>query len=133
LFVVPQARARDGELGSNFTTGRTNTRQLGPEQFVWIASEFPTPEDRWGGSNRGTFFDPEIERLHRLRMSSLDENARKQATITLTRRMTELVGPMPFLYSVEVIAAHGYVTGPIGKMPGQNGITWNVSEWGVNR
>jgi peptide/nickel transport system substrate-binding protein len=133
LSVIPQARARDGELGSNFGAARVNNRFIEPENFVWITDEWPTPENRWSGSNRGSFSDAEVDRLHHLRLSSLDENQRRQATIALIKRMTDLVGPAPFLYSVEVVVARKHVDGPVGRVSGQIGMTWNVHEWQIKR
>jgi peptide/nickel transport system substrate-binding protein len=133
MFVVPQARARDGELASSFPAARVNNRQLGTENFIWTANEFSLPENRWTGSNRGNFSDEEIERLQRIRMTSLDENERRQSTIALLKRMTDLAGPAPFLYSAEFVIARKYVRGPLGRMPSQNGLTWNVHEWELNR
>src|SRR5206468_7742547 len=82
LFVIPQARARDGELGSNFPGARVISRSIRPDNFVWIADEFPTAENRWTGSNRGSFFDAEIDRLQNVRMTSRDASHRRDAAIS---------------------------------------------------
>ncbi|MBM2812317.1 MAG: hypothetical protein HW416_3076 [Chloroflexi bacterium] len=133
LFVVPQAQARDDELATHYTAARVNNRQLGVEQFIWTSREFSTPENRWSGSNRGSFFDPEIDHLQNLRLTSLDESERRRATVSVLRRLTELAGPTPFLYAVEVILARSYVVGPVAKLPEQGGMTWNIHEWEVTR
>lgn len=131
IFVIPQARARDGELGSSFPAARVSSRGIRPDNFVWIADEFPTAENRWSGSNRGSFFDAEIDRLQKVRMTSLEEGQRREATIAVLKRMTELAGATPFLYSVEVVIARKHVAGPAGAVPSQNGMTWNIHEWGL--
>ncbi|MBM2809254.1 MAG: hypothetical protein HW416_13 [Chloroflexi bacterium] len=131
FFVVPQAQARDAESSTNFVATRASSRFLGPDQFAWSAMDFPTPENRWTGVNTGSFFDAEVDRLHNLRLTSLDDDQRRQATISLMKRMTEVVAPMPVLYSVEFIVARRYVLGPVGRVSGQNGLTWNVHEWAL--
>ena len=83
VFVIPQARARDGELGSSFPAARVSSRGIRPDNFIWIADEFPTAANRWSGSNRGSFFDAEIDRLQSTRMTSLDESQRREATISV--------------------------------------------------
>ncbi|MBM2809489.1 MAG: hypothetical protein HW416_248 [Chloroflexi bacterium] len=133
IFVVPQARARDGELGSNFTTARINNRSIAAENFVWTTDQISSPENRWTGGNRGGFSDAEVDRLQGIRVSSLDEGQRRQATIAVLKRMTDLVAPMPILYSAEVIIARKYVVGPVGDTGEQNGLTWNIHEWEIVR
>ena len=83
----------------------------------------------WSGSNRGSFFDAEIDRLQNVRMTALDESQRRDATIAVLKRVTELAGPTPFLYSVEVAIARKHVLGPVGAVPSQNGMTWNIQDW----
>jgi ABC-type transport system substrate-binding protein len=129
LFVIPQARVRDGELRSSFAAAGSNGRTIGPDNFVWTQEEFPTPENRWIGSNRGSFFDSEIDRLQKLRVTSLDENERRRAQVEQAKRMSELVGPTPLIYSIEVILARKNVVGPVGNYGPQEGMTWNVHEW----
>jgi peptide/nickel transport system substrate-binding protein len=133
LFVIPAARARDGELGSSFPAARVSNRGIRPDNFIWTTEELPTPENRWTGSNRGSFFDPEVDRLQKLRMTSLDETQRRNAAIAVIKRLTDLAGPTPFLYGVEVVVARAHVAGPMGAIPSQNGMTWNVHDWEVRR
>ncbi|MBM2809965.1 MAG: hypothetical protein HW416_724 [Chloroflexi bacterium] len=47
--------------------------------------------------------------------------------------MTELAGPTPFLYSVEVALVRKHVFGPVGNPTEQDGMTWNVHEWELTR
>jgi hypothetical protein len=131
--VIPLARARDNEFRASFPGADTVGRTIGAENFIWTAAELPTAENGWSGSNRGSFYDPEIDRLQRIRLTALDESERRQATVAQLKRMTEIVGPSPFLYSIEVILARKSVAGPVGNYGPQEGITWNVHEWEVSR
>jgi peptide/nickel transport system substrate-binding protein len=130
-YVIPAARARDGELRSSFPAAGLNGRTIGADTFVWTTENFPGPENRWQGSNRGSFADPEVDRLQKIRLTSADPNENKTATIALLRRMSELIGAVPLIYSVEVIIARNRVKGPVGNYGPQEGITWNIYEWEV--
>ena len=83
----------------------------------------------WDG--RRVVVDPEVDRLQRIRLTAIDPEDNKQATIDLLRRMAEQIGAVPLIYSVEVILARNKVKGPIGNYGPQEGITWNIFEWEV--
>ncbi len=130
-YIIPAARARDGELRSNFTGSALNGRTIGPDNFVWNTENFPGPENRWSGSNRGSFADPEVDRLQRIRLTATDPEEGRQATVAQLRRMSELIPAVPLIYSVEVILARNKVMGPIGNYGPQEGMTWNIHAWEV--
>ncbi|MBM2812668.1 MAG: hypothetical protein HW416_3427, partial [Chloroflexi bacterium] len=127
IFVIPVARSRDSELRTSFPGTALNQRSLGPDQFVWTSEQSPTPENRYIGSNRGSFFDPETDRLQGMIMTSLDAAQRRDAIVAQARRMTETVGVAPLIHPVAVILARKNVVGPIGGY--SSGLTWNVHEW----
>lgn len=83
------------------------------------------------GSNRGSFVDTEVERLHRIVTTSLREDQRRAAEIALHKRMSEVMGFGPLIYGVEVILAKNRVKGPVGNYAPQQGVTWNIFEWEV--
>lgn len=47
--------------------------------------------------------------------------------------MSEVVGIAPLYYELEVILARNGVKGPIGNYAPQQGITWNIFEWELDR
>ena len=94
-------------------------------------SESPTAETRWQGANRGSFNDPEVDRLQNVVLTSFDEQARLRATIELHRRMSEVLGIGNLYYSAEVLVARNRVKGPIGEYGGKSGMSWNIFEWEV--
>lgn len=130
-YILPAARARDGELRSSFTGAALNGRTIGPDNFVWTTENFPGPDNRWSGSNRGSFSDPEVDRLQKIRLTATDPGESRQATLAQMKRMAELIPAVPLIYSVEVILALNKVKGPIGNYGPQEGITWNVHEWEI--
>jgi ABC-type transport system substrate-binding protein len=101
------------------------------DNFVFTSSHFPTVEARWQGANRGSFYDPEVDRLHDLAMTSLDEAPRRSAVIALHRRMSETLGIGPLYQNPKLLIAKNKVQGPIGEAPQDSGLTWNVFEWEI--
>jgi peptide/nickel transport system substrate-binding protein len=129
--IIPAARARDGELRSSFTAASLNGRTIGPNNFVWTSSELPGPDNRWAGSNRGSFVDAETDRLQRVRLTAINQRESDEATVALLKRTSEIVGIAPLIYSVEAIIARNRLKGPVGNYVSQEGITWNIHEWEV--
>lgn len=129
LFIIPNARARDGEVFSFFPGVQVIARTMSIENFVFTSENIPTREQRWQGSNRGSFRDEQVDSLHRQILRSLDSQERNEATVALHRRMSEVLGIAPLYYEVEVILARNSVKGPIGNYAPQQGITWNIFEW----
>jgi peptide/nickel transport system substrate-binding protein len=127
--ILPAARERDRELRTSFPSTQLSQRGLALNDFVFVSEQVPNAETGYAGSNRGSFSDPEVDRFHRLALTALDPRERREATIGLHRRMSELAGYAPLFYSVEVIAARNRLKGPVGNYGPQVGITWNVHEW----
>jgi len=128
---VPSARTRDHEYRNSFPAANTGSRSISAENFDFVSEELPRAEVDWLGSNRGSFVDPEIDRLHALWTTSLREQERQDAQIALHRRVSEMVGFGPLFYSVEVILASSRVKGPVGNYGPQVGVAWNIFEWEV--
>jgi ABC-type transport system substrate-binding protein len=129
--ILPAARARDRELRTSFPSGQLSQRGLSVGDFVFVTDQAPKPELGFTGSNRGSLSDPEIDRLHRLAQTSLDSHQRRQALVGLHKRVSEIAAFGPLFYSVEVIAAHNRLKGPVGNYGPQIGITWNAFEWEI--
>jgi peptide/nickel transport system substrate-binding protein len=129
IQVLPAARERDREYRASFRAAHLGERTISPDNFYWVSSQAPTPESRFAELNRGSFADPEVDRLQNVVMTSFEEGARRQATLALHKRMSDLAGYIPLTYVVEVILARHAVKGPIGNYGPQVGITWNVFDW----
>ncbi|HEY3116090.1 MAG TPA: peptide ABC transporter substrate-binding protein [Chloroflexota bacterium] len=132
IYIIPSARRDDNEFQSSFPGGFVAARTISPDGFVWVSDQVAAAESRWTGSNRGSFHDPEIDRLAKQTTTLLDVKERNEATLALHRRTTDLVGFGPLYYEIEVIVARSNVKGPVGNYGPQQGITWNVFEWEVN-
>jgi peptide/nickel transport system substrate-binding protein len=129
--ILPAARNRDRELRTSFPSTQLSQRGLSISDFVFVTDQMPKPELGYAGSNRGSFSDAEVDRLHRIAQTSLDPRQRHNAVVGLHKRMSEVAGYGPLFYSVEVIAARDRLKGPVGNYGPQIGITWNVFEWEI--
>lgn len=129
--ILPAARERDRELRTSFPSTQLSQRGLTVNDFVFVSDQMPRAETGLVESNRGSFSDPEVDQLHRLALTSLDERQRHESIVRLHHRMSELAAYAPLFYSVEVIAARNRLKGPIGNHGSQIGITWNAFQWEV--
>src|SRR4029453_3826239 len=107
----------EGELRSRFPGAAVNGRTIGPDNFVWTTQNLPGPENRWSGSNRGSFADPEGDRLQKNRPPphAPDPGGNAQDPMAEVTRMSEPIPAVPLIYSVEVILALNRVKGPVGN------------------
>jgi peptide/nickel transport system substrate-binding protein len=129
--VIASALQRDNELRVSFPAANLTSRNVTLDNFVFTAAHAPTAEVRWQGANRGSFSDPEIERLQNLVLTSFVPETQTQAIVALHKRMTEIVGVAPLFYGVGVIAAKNKVKGPLGEVTQKSGMTWNVFDWEI--
>jgi len=129
-FEVPNARARDNEFVNSFPGVQFQGNTISQEEISVVSSKLPTAELNWMGSNRGSFVDPEVDRLHNIILTSLNEGDRRQAIVAVHKRISELVPYQPLYYSAETALAKNNVKGPFGEAVGfQSGVTWNVWAW----
>jgi peptide/nickel transport system substrate-binding protein len=129
LQILSQAGARDREARVSFPATQMSQRGISINNFNFVSSQAPTRETGYAQSNRGSFSDSEIDRLHNLAVTTFDPRARANAEIALHKRMSELAAYVPLHYSVEVLLARSKLKGPLGAYGPQLGVTWNVWQW----
>lgn len=127
-FIIPAARANDAEFIVSFPGVLASSRPVNPESFVFTSDQRPTPEKRWQGINRGSFQDPEIDRLQNLVLRLIHPTQWEEAIVALHQRMQEAVGAAPLYYRPRLIMVRNQVTGP-HLNPGSRAVMWNVFEW----
>lgn len=131
IFVIASALQRDNELRVSFPGVNLSSRGITLDNFVFTSGNLPTAEVRWQGANRGSFSDPEIDRLQNLVLTSFAPDAQSQAVVALNKRMSEIVGVGPLFYGVGVIVAKNKVKGPVGEVAQKSGMAWNAFEWEI--
>jgi peptide/nickel transport system substrate-binding protein len=130
-FRIPNARRNDQEFRNHFPGTQIGSNTISQEEIHVVSDKLPKAELNWLGSNRGSFVDPEVDRLYRVIRTTFDENERRQAVVGVHRRISETVAYGPLFYIVELVLAKNKVKGPSGTAGPQTGITWNLWEWEV--
>lgn len=131
IYLIPSARQRDLELRASFPSVNATARSATLDNFVFVSSHIPTAQVRWQGANRGSFYDPEVDRLHNLGLTSFAHEERRTAVVALHRRMSEVLGIGLLYYPVEVLIARNRVRGPVGEVAEKSGMSWNIFQWEV--
>ncbi len=128
-YVVPQAQSQDRVVLATFPSLATTSRPAGEDQLLNLTTAaIPTAENRWSGTNRGGWSNPEYDRLAELFAATLDRDQRNQQVIAMMRLFSEDV-PGLFLYYNEQVVAHAAVLrGPQPIAP-TGTLTWNAHEW----
>lgn len=98
-----------------------------------VSQQIPTAENRWAGSNRGTYANPAWDELGRRLLSALDDGKRVEVEREMVRMATVDLPLMPLMYDPDLIATGGGLTGILPATGtahnGQIMHTWNMHEW----
>lgn len=130
VHIIPAAQSQDLEQVSAYPalrieqTGLTGTIPVNKLAGAAIA----TPQNRWGGVNRGGWQHPEYDRLIDVFVSSLDRAERNRAAVEALRLASEELPVLP-LYYLSLAAAHtSELRGPNAGYTSD--LAWdNVREW----
>jgi peptide/nickel transport system substrate-binding protein len=130
-YLVPRVLAGNAELAANFPGGLTGKRPITPEFFAWTTAQTPTAQNRWLGSNRGSFSDPEVDRRNDAVLTATNPRAWLDANVALHKRISEQLGMLPLYYPVDAIVARHPIKGPLGHFT-YPCYSWNIFEWGFD-
>jgi peptide/nickel transport system substrate-binding protein len=131
IYLIPAPRQRDLEHRVSFPAVNTTARSATLDNFVFTSAHVPTAEARWQGANRGSFQDPEVDRLYNLALTTLADRERNQHVVALHKRMSEVLGVGMLFFHAEVLIARNRVRGPVGEVAEKSGMSWNIFEWEV--
>jgi peptide/nickel transport system substrate-binding protein len=125
-----EARARYSgmDISRGSMPAATIIRSLASEQI-------PTADNRWAGSNRGSYASRQWDDLGRQYLAELSEARQIQIERELVRLGTVDLPLMPLVYDPEITVYGGGLTG-VAQITGtaHNGQimhTWNVHEWDI--
>ncbi|HZT07712.1 MAG TPA: ABC transporter substrate-binding protein [Chloroflexota bacterium] len=129
--VIPIARNADREFRAEFPGLNITATSIDiPNALIDLTDDrCPRPENRFAGSNRGCWSNPEFETFFRVANTALDDRERDDALVQALRVLTEDVGTIPMSYNMEIIPVRKGLVGPAPRWPQQPGNTWNVFEW----
>ena len=87
-----------------------------------------TPENKYGGTNKGGYSNPELDRLYTMFNNALDLNERNKYYIGINKIVSEQVPGIPLYYQQEPTAYTSGLVGPLKTSPGALGY-WNIQDW----
>ncbi|HEY3117303.1 MAG TPA: ABC transporter substrate-binding protein, partial [Chloroflexota bacterium] len=126
IFVVPRAQTNDVEFRVNFPGVATSatTDVVAPSQVT--TSQAPTAANKFTGKNRGSYSNPELDRLYDLSLKTLDAQKRDDILVDLERLYTSDVAHLVLYYQPRAAASRG-IEGI--KPPVRDTYLWNLWEW----
>jgi ABC-type transport system substrate-binding protein len=92
-------------------------------------AQAPTAQNRYTGKNRGSYSNPELDRLYDLSLITLDQPRREATQLDLERIFTTDVAQGMLLYIPRVAAARAGIKGIVPPVRGP--YIWNIWEWGL--
>ncbi|HEY3116860.1 MAG TPA: peptide ABC transporter substrate-binding protein [Chloroflexota bacterium] len=131
IYFIPPPRQRDLEYRVSFPAVNLTSRSATLDNFVFTSLFLPTREGGWQGSNRGSFQDSEVDRLHNLALTTVDARQRRDYVIALQKRMSETVGVGMMYWAEAVYLVRNRLKGPVGEVAEKSGMSWNIFEWEV--
>jgi len=100
-----------------------------------VSEQIPTAENRWTGSNRGSYANPAWDELGARYLSALGETRQVQVERELVRLLTTDLPLMPLMYDPDVVVMGGGLSGVVPATGtshnGQIMSTWNIHEWDI--
>jgi peptide/nickel transport system substrate-binding protein len=125
---VPPARLRDNQFRSSFPA--LHTTSAGRLESL-ATSGIPTPQNHWSGSNRGSWANPEYDRLFDAFNTTLEPDRRVDQVVQMLKLASEELPSWVLYYNQSVSAYAASVKGPDNS--GLNTDTWNVYTWEVSQ
>jgi peptide/nickel transport system substrate-binding protein len=115
LRLIPAIQMQsDDELKSTYPTWRTNYGAT-PQKFN--GPNVSTAENKWAGSNKLGWTNPENDRLTDLWAKSLDIDERRQIMVQMYKNMNDDLPLLPLYYNFTITAHASNLQGPQGTGP----------------
>jgi len=121
--ILPNAQVRDGQARHTFS-GLGWSVGGGEEAFT--SEQIGTPSNRWGGSNRGGWSNPEYDRLWGLYNTTLELTERDRRLVRMAQVVDEELPVFILYFNYSVVAHIAAISGPKART------LWNVQEWQLN-
>jgi peptide/nickel transport system substrate-binding protein len=122
LSQDPESRVQYPALrGSNTTPGEEALAVLG-------TAGTPRPENRWFGTNRGSWSNAEYDRLVEAFHTTVDRSQRVQQILQMLRILSEDVPSISLNFTPYAVAIAAGLNGPVPVGP-ENQVNWNIHEW----
>jgi peptide/nickel transport system substrate-binding protein len=130
IKVIPRAQITDRQARSALPgiLNGSHNRASDPPVDRLRASEIPTAENRWQGSNQSGWSSPEFERLVQGFETSLERAQRNQYGVDMLKLANEELPVIPLYYNLSFMAHVASLKGPAVAIS-DDVIHWNLHEW----
>jgi peptide/nickel transport system substrate-binding protein len=130
--ILAGAQAQDPMVRHTFPS--IHTQASGAAETNWMAlltsSQVGTAENRWRGSNRGGWTNPNFDRLVETFNATLDPDVRIRQRAEIARFLSEEVPVIMLSQNPNVTAHISALRGPTTGIVGTTGLSaWNIHEW----
>jgi ABC-type transport system substrate-binding protein len=126
LRLVPSAQMQaSDEMKATYPAWRTN-QAITPNRV--LGDSIATAENRWAGTNKGGYSNPEHDRLYGQWLQTLDRAQRNDLMVQIYKSMNENLPALPTYFNFWVI---GHVSELAGPQPRTSASTLygNLHEW----
>jgi peptide/nickel transport system substrate-binding protein len=120
--VVPAAQIQSGQVRASFSGMQTTS---GGTIDILSSKNTARPENRWQGHNRGSWTNPEFDRLITAFESTLDRTERGGYIAQAAKLYSDEVPSIPLYYNVRVVPHVAALKGAVAMAPP----LWNVHQW----
>jgi ABC-type transport system substrate-binding protein len=131
--VLPAAQSQDGQARATFPTLYSFGTSVGETMLAGMnTAGIPRPENRFTGSNRGGWSNPEFDRLSDTLVQTVDPDQRAQLMAQMAGMVSRAAVAIPLYFYGNPVAATSAVIGP-GEVVQETPFEWNIHEWAVAR
>lgn len=137
IEAFPDQLLRDREFRATFTGFDITSNPMGPAAASrrFAGYNAPTAENKWTGTNRGGFSNPQWDDLDKRINVALEDSVRVDLERDLVRTFTAELPVLPITYKFDTVPIGGGLTGvqPVTGVAHRGFIlhTWNVHEWDI--
>jgi peptide/nickel transport system substrate-binding protein len=127
LTISTPQQASDNEYRSTFPAMAITKLTVFQDDTVakkFASSLIAAPENRWSGTNRGGYSNPEYDRLTDVFLAALDRSERDKLMAQIVNFQTEDLPALPMYYDVFTTAHVDALHGPLAA-----GYFWNIHQW----
>lgn len=130
IEIIPRAKQNDQEYRAKFPGISLSATSIAPDWMdKWQSDRIASEATRWRGGNRGAYSRPELDRLYRQYITTIDPSQRQDVLVALVKFASEDVTYVPLYYQVDVHAIRTGLKGLVPRWPGQSGMAFNAHEW----
>jgi peptide/nickel transport system substrate-binding protein len=127
--ILPAAQAQDSQVRASYPAIYTFSGPQGADALARMTSSgIPRPENRWSGSNRGGWGNPEFDQSADRYLVALEPRERVQHLTQMVKLFTEEVPAISLYFNAIPIAFTATLRGLQESIP-EADWSWNVHEW----